>query len=340
MWPRRGVFLLLLVLQAGCIAQRAAPPSASTTSRLSRSLGPDTILGAGTWSVRLLVEPDDGVTPLIKAIDSARRTVFIAAYILSHRRIVRALERAQAHGVQVYVQLEPRPYGVIDQPQQMLLLLRSSGIAVKWRPPEFQYGHSKFLVIDDRLLVLSSANFSEAGFGSDRDFVIMDTAPADVRESSNVFRADWDRIGPTLTDPNLLVSPDNSRAKLLTLCARAHHTLDIYAEEVMDSALVNRLSGLARRGVRVRVIAATVGEGIKRRLRSVHIALKQITAGARHRYVHAKVLIVDDRLAFVGSENLSATSLDSNRELGVLIANPRAVAALSKTFRTDWSGAS
>ena len=216
-------------------------------------------------------------------------------------------------------------------------LLHSVGIAVHWRPTGFQYSHAKFIVIDDRLLVLSSANFSQAGFSSDRDFVLVDRAPDDVREASNIFRSDWDGIGPTLIDLNLLVSPSNARAKLGSLCARARRTLDLYAEEVQDARMVKRLVKVARRGVRVRIIAATIAGPSKRALTSAGIALKVASVGLTHLYVHAKAVIVDDKVAFVGSENLSGTSLDANRELGVLVANQAAVRTLVHTFDRDWA---
>jgi cardiolipin synthase A/B len=302
-----------------------------------RSMHPDTTLGTGSQSVKLLVEPADGVTPIIRAIDGATDTVFVAAYILSHLRIVRALDRAAARGVRVYVELEPAPFGIFGQPQRMMTVLRAAGIAVRWRPMGFRYAHSKFIVIDDRLLILSSANFSHAGFTSDRDFVVVDANSADVRESSNVFRADWDRIGPVLTDPNLLVSPSNSRRKLGALCSRASHTLDVYAEEVIDSPMIARLVALARRGVRLRVIAATMASTAKTAFMSAHINWKLSTVGPKRLYVHAKALIVDHKLVFIGSENLSGTSLDSNRELGLLVADPVAVAAVARTFDNDWA---
>jgi phosphatidylserine/phosphatidylglycerophosphate/cardiolipin synthase-like enzyme len=71
------------------------------------------------------------------------------------------------------------------------------------------------------------------------------------------------------------------------------------------------------------------------------------TAGAQvHRlsqsylYVHAKVIVVDGRRAFVGSENLSTASLDHNREVGVIVADPGAIQTLESTFDGDWAQAS
>ena len=236
---RLSALLLLTLVQIGCAERGVGTAAVRVVAAPPRAIHPDMTLGSGSRRVRLLVEPRDGVTPLIKAINKARETVFVAAYILSHTRIVHALDRAEARGVGVYVELEPAPYGIVDQPQRMMILLRAAGIFVRWRPAGFRYAHSKFIVIDDKLLILSSANFSLAGFTSDRDFVVLDGEQADVRESSNVFRADWDRIGPTLTDSNLLVSPANSRSKLSALVDRAKRTVEIYAEEVMDMPMVS-----------------------------------------------------------------------------------------------------
>jgi len=56
-------------------------------------------------------------------------------------------------------------------------------------------------------------------------------------------------------------------------------------------------------------------------------------------YMHAKLMIADGSRAFVGSENFSANSLDNNRELGLLIAEPSAIMTLSQTFQQDWDDA-
>ena len=56
-----------------------------------------------------------------------------------------------------------------------------------------------------------------------------------------------------------------------------------------------------------------------------------------HLYMHAKIIVVDGRKAFVGSENISAQSLDQNRELGIIIADSTVLNTLQQTFQQDWS---
>jgi phosphatidylserine/phosphatidylglycerophosphate/cardiolipin synthase-like enzyme len=58
----------------------------------------------------------------------------------------------------------------------------------------------------------------------------------------------------------------------------------------------------------------------------------------RQPYAHAKVIMVDGQEAFAGSENLSSTSLDHDREVGVLLSG-NAVARLRALFASDWQHA-
>lgn len=333
----------MLVLAAGIAA---CSPAAATTPRGSCPLSGcsslsrgDQRLGTGVPTVDLLVEPDDGVSEVVKAIDGAQHTILVSIYILSQHRIVRALERAATQGVAVYVLLERHPFGLFQQPQDEFAQLYAAGIHVAWAPDSFTYSHAKFMVLDDAVLILSTANFSKAGFTSDRDFVVVDDSPLDVREADNIFRADWDRITPVLNDPNLVVSPANARVKLMRLLGGATRSLDLYSEEMLDPRVVRELGALARSGVRVRVLAAIVPGWARRSLTYAGVAVARRAYGFRGVYIHAKAIVVDHRLAFVGSENISANSLDRNRELGVIIRDGAVIDRIEATFSEDWQAA-
>ncbi|MGA9098094.1 MAG: phospholipase D-like domain-containing protein, partial [Methanotrichaceae archaeon] len=49
------------------------------------------------------------------------------------------------------------------------------------------------------------------------------------------------------------------------------------------------------------------------------------------------IIIADGLKGFVGSENFSPTSLDKNRELGILIDNSGIIQTVSSTFDVDWN---
>jgi phosphatidylserine/phosphatidylglycerophosphate/cardiolipin synthase-like enzyme len=54
-------------------------------------------------------------------------------------------------------------------------------------------------------------------------------------------------------------------------------------------------------------------------------------------YMHAKIIVVDGKTAFVGSENISTQSLDRNRELGIIVSDAGVFSTLQSTFQKDWT---
>ncbi|HEV2237754.1 MAG TPA: phospholipase D-like domain-containing protein, partial [Ktedonobacterales bacterium] len=137
--------------------------------------------------------------------------------------------------------------------------------------------------------------------------------------------------------PNLIISPTNARAKLTALIASTQHTLAIEDEELQDGAVADALIAAARRGVVVEVILPAPASGAPPapqldRLRQAGVLVRY----SGHLYMHAKLMVVDGARAFVGSVNFSTTSLDDNRELGVLLADPVALGLLASTYAEDW----
>jgi cardiolipin synthase A/B len=56
-------------------------------------------------------------------------------------------------------------------------------------------------------------------------------------------------------------------------------------------------------------------------------------------YVHAKLIRVDGRTVFIGSQNFSRQSLTYNRELGIITQNHQIAASTGHTFSADFAAA-
>jgi phosphatidylserine/phosphatidylglycerophosphate/cardiolipin synthase-like enzyme len=56
-------------------------------------------------------------------------------------------------------------------------------------------------------------------------------------------------------------------------------------------------------------------------------------------YIHAKAVVADGTSLFLGSQNFSESSLDYNRELGIITSDPALVGAVSQTVGADFTGA-
>lgn len=133
----------------------------------------------------------------------------------------------------------------------------------------------------------------------------------------------------------------------LALIRSAARTLNICNEELEDWECLNTLTQEAASGVTVRVISAQLedtGKVDKNRahreyLNAYGVAAKYIPT-ATYLYCHAKMILVDygtnNARAFIGSENISSTSLDKNRELGILVSESEILNRLHNVFEADW----
>src|SRR5262249_17779720 len=112
--------------------------------------------------------------------------------------------------------------------------------------------------------------------------------------------------------------------------------------EMGDSQVVDALISAARRGVDVRVC----GENSYGEYDSEFAKLTR--AGGRVSYysdpdgfyIHGKVIEADygtrHAKVFIGSENFSSTSLNRNRELGLILSGPAVLSSVARTFAADF----
>jgi phosphatidylserine/phosphatidylglycerophosphate/cardiolipin synthase-like enzyme len=120
---------------------------------------------------------------------------------------------------------------------------------------------------------------------------------------------------------------------------------EFYAKSAPNSALERVIAALLRaadRGVRVRMIVDTklLGDNheVPERLEAhPKIEVRRYDLGAIMGGVqHAKYFVVDDELAYLGSQNFDYRSLEHILELGVVIRVRPVVDALRATFEDDW----
>lgn len=332
------IFYLLLSGCAGITSARAGQDQSS---------GP-AVSGSGRQGLQAFVEPDAGVKPITLAIQTARRSIWVEMYLLSNKQIIRALEEASNRGLDVRVMLELHPYGGGIYASQVLDELQLAGIKVEGSSPSFALTHEKSMIIDGAVVYIMTSNFTNAALGGhsavqNREYDLVDANPQDVQSVIAIFNADWNRHTVHLTDPNIVASPLNARSNFISLISSAHQNLVVEAEEMQDASIERALMLAVRRGVNVQVIlpaprgsAGDSNSGGIAIIRQGGVAVRQ----DHHLYMHAKMMVADGRLAFVGSENISAASLDRNRELGLIIADRHVISLLLQTFRLDWAASS
>lgn len=299
----------------------------------------------------LIVEPDDGRAAVLQALNAATKSIDLTIYELSDPQIMSALESAQARKVAVRVLYNWNSFTTRMRQTDItpaIKQLTQAGIQAKPAPAKFEVTHEKAFVIDGSTAIVMSFNLTADYFGSTRDFGIITTVPAEVAEVAAVFQADWTNTSITPKVPSLVWSPVNSSAKLTSLIAGAKQTLDIYCEELDDPGTLGAMVAAAKRGVKVRFIAAVLqaSGGANGNARGVtylqnggvNVVCKSFL------YIHAKMTLADfgtaKAQAFIGSENFTCVSLTKNRECGIMVSDAAILARLNSIYASDWAQAS
>jgi phosphatidylserine/phosphatidylglycerophosphate/cardiolipin synthase-like enzyme len=286
--------------------------------------------------VGLMVQPDDGLQPLLREIDAAICSIDLSVYILSDPTIIEALGRAQRRGVTVRVMLEEHPYGGGGAQEETRYQLEALGIDVQWSGSQTRFSHAKYMVIDTVVVVIMNQNLTTAAFATNRDFAVVTTSPAEVLQASSVFERDWNH--EEINDPPgpLILSPSNSRTRFIEIIDGATISIDFYAEIVRNTDIVAALQRAVDRGVAVRLV---VDNSIDEEMRRLLAGLVEQGVEVRissSLYIHAKLMLVDRVLAIVGSQNPTSTSLDRNREVSMVVTDSIALDRAGTIFARDW----
>ncbi|HLI70440.1 MAG TPA: phospholipase D-like domain-containing protein [Ktedonobacteraceae bacterium] len=334
--------LALCCLLAACDVSVSGFGTSTSTGSQCQS---NCTVGTGASGLGIIVEPDAGPNPIVDAIRGAKKSVWVEMYLLTNKSVIGSLEEAANRGIDVRVILEEHPYGGGSiSPQETLDKLKAAGVKAEFSNPAFALTHEKGMVIDGTTAYIMTSNFTNAALGTgshtkNREYDIVDTNPQDVQAVATIFQADWNRTTPSFNDPNLVVSPVNARSDFDTLIGSARHTLLVTGEEMNDSGIEQDLVNAAQHGVKVQVILPTPSGSSDSNSNGI-ATIEQGGVQVREDpvlYMHAKIIVVDGKEAFVGSQNISTQSLDQNREVGILVSDPNVLNTLQQTFQTDWN---
>jgi cardiolipin synthase A/B len=274
--------------------------------------------------VKLIIQPEDSVAPLLSAIKGAKTRVDIAIFRADRKDIEIALNAAAARGVKVTALIAHVNRGGADNLRKLEVRFLEAGVIVARTADDLIRYHDKFLIVDRRVLYVLSFNFTHLDIDHSRGFGIVTTNAAWVRDGIKLFRADCTRSTYKAGTDSFVVSPANSRRVLGEFLKRAKKQLLIYDPKISDKEMLRILQERAKAGVEIRIIGK-VGGGDK--------FDSQKLAGRR---LHTRTIIRDGRQAFVGSQSLRPAELDSRRELGLIIHDAKAVKKLMDTFESDW----
>ncbi len=312
------------------------------------TLGASLSATAATATQTLVVEPDQGLTPIYNFIKLAKSTIDMTMYELVDTNASGLLCQEAAAGIKVRVILD-----VNDEKSNNTAAynqLNGCGVSVVWAWTTYEATHEKSIVIDagtsNAQAAIMTLNLTSRYYSTTRDFAVIENDANDVAAIETTFNADFKHAKVTPpTGDDLVWSPTNSQTQLLSIINGAKQSLLVENEEMSDSAIVDALENAAENGVQVTIVMTNDDNDYSSEFDDLTSAGANVSTypdNSTALYIHAKAIVADygtsSVKAFVGSENFSSASLTKNRELGLVTTNSSIISQLETTMSSDYNG--
>jgi len=275
--------------------------------------------------MELIVLPDDGIKPLLNAVNAAKKTLELIIFRFDLKDVEKALEAAVPRGVNVSALIAHTHKGSDKRLRQLELRMLAKGVTVSRTGDDLVRYHGKMMIVDREELHLYGFNYTTADLNS-RSFGLVTREPKMVKEAVRLFEADAARQEFEPLQDGFVVSPENAREQLATFIKRAKKSLAIYDPDLTDTQMLRLLNQRVKKGVDVRVIGKA-----GRRAGSLRV---QKLVDAR---LHVRAMLRDGDAVFVGSQSLRGLELDGRREVGLIARDPKVVKRMQEVFEADWA---
>ncbi|MFA5917016.1 MAG: phospholipase D-like domain-containing protein [Candidatus Gracilibacteria bacterium] len=283
-------------------------------------------------SLEIYKTPDKNLLKtLVQKIGNARNRIYIEAYIFTEKEIRSALIKAKKRGIDIKVEMEKNVYMANNINKKTYDEFIKNKIDVIWSDSNnYALNHSKFFIIDDELL-LSTGNFSYSMFTKNRDFMLFIKDKLILEKILANFVFDFKKDKNFIYDDNLVLSPFYSREKIEFLLKNAKKEILIYFPYFDDVGLQSILEDKLNEGLNIKIITDKKNTKVDE-FKSIGFDVKVLDKYTEH----GKIIIVDGTYAYLGSVNFSTSSLDKNKETGILFKNENVITKLKDFFFEDF----
>jgi phosphatidylserine/phosphatidylglycerophosphate/cardiolipin synthase-like enzyme len=336
----RLVFALcgVLLLSSACLLNEAVLPASTEANIPTPTSKP-----VETWYSVYFTDPNDPAANsyrggpdqyLVAAVQAARASVDVAIYDMSLWNLRDALIHAHARGVAVRMVTESDNIGEpeIDE-------LRQAGIEVLGDRREGAM-HNKFVVIDRQEVWTGSVNYNIGSFYDNNNNLIRIRSSRLAEDYTIEFEEMFvdDQFGPDspADTPNPTVTIDDSRLevyfspedgvldRLLEVVAQAQKSIYFLAYSFTSDPLSEAIIDRGRQGIIVQGVfdKDQYESNTGTEFDNLVAAGFDVRLDKNSRYMHHKVIIIDDSVVVTGSYNFSNNAEKRNDENVLILYSP------------------
>jgi cardiolipin synthase len=275
--------------------------------------------------VNLIIQPDDGLSPLMKAVRRAKKSIDVVIFRFDRVELQKALAAAITRGVAVRTLVAYTNGGGEKGLRKLERILLEAGVTVTRTADDLPRYHGKMTIVDDTLFVLGF-NYTRLDIERSRSFGLVTRDKKLVSDARSLFEADSTRQPFAPGDGRFVVSPETSRKRLSEFIGKARKRLLIYDERITDKLMLRLLRERVDAGVEIRVIGK-----MDRKMDGVS------TCSLPDLRLHVRAIIRDGASVFLGSQSLRKPELDARREIGLIVTDARLARKMESIFEADWA---
>ena len=139
----------------------------------------------------LIVQPDDGVTPVREFLRTAQQSLLIKQFTFTEPSLIQTVIDRKNSGVAVRVMLNSKRSGGDRANDEAFEALEKAGVNVRWANPKFYVTHEKSIVIDNQVALIATFNLCEKYFSLTRDYGVIVFDPDKVVQIAAGFDAEF-----------------------------------------------------------------------------------------------------------------------------------------------------
>jgi phosphatidylserine/phosphatidylglycerophosphate/cardiolipin synthase-like enzyme len=294
---------------------------------------------------------------LIMLIDSAERSIHIAAFEFNLTPVAEALIAAHERGVEVQWMTDDEHGIDADEEEDhgQFAMLEDAGIEIK-DDERSALMHNKFIIFDRQTVWTGSTNITQNGNFRNNNNVIVIRSIRVAEMFEREFSEMWDEGSHGPKSPStvelqsatingtpvqvLFAADDEVVSHLLPWIMNAKSSIKFMAFSFTHDDLGAAMLSQAEAGVNVAGIFETRGSETEySEMPGLYCAGVPVRQDGNPGALHHKVIILDDEVVITGSLNFSENADDSNDENVVVIINKEIAGLYLAEFERRWAEA-
>ncbi len=137
----------------------------------------------------LITTPGNAKQTILSAIKNANKEILISVYVLTSHDVIDALKKAKERGVKVIVLVD----GNVGANAEAVEALRNEGIVVKCVSKPYKHLHAKFIIVDNKLIIVGSHNLTNSALLFNREVSVVIENIILSSQLRSIFFEDFDK---------------------------------------------------------------------------------------------------------------------------------------------------